>query len=580
METKANFVLIGAMTLLGVLGLLGLLIWFAKVEIDRQYAWYETLFESASGLGMAADVRYNGLSVGTVIALGLDADDPSKVRVRIEVAADTPIKTDTVAQLNSQGVTGVAFVALTGGSPEAALLRDPIDLTIIPMIQSERSVVQALTEDAPDLVAEAVAAIKDFRNVLGPENQTAVSNMLQNIEAASGQLEQALSDFSNISRTVAEGTAEISKFTGRLDEIGSTIQTTLLNVNETLDVAKVAIAEVEPTMQSATAAFTSAETTISGVDVFVKNRIPQIADDLSVAIQSIDTATTGLSTQLDAVLKQFGGTADAATDRFVALETTIATLDQTLAEVRSSLAAVESASVSFQGLMDGEGTALVSDARATLKTVQMTISGMDKTLQEDIPAIVADIRTAVTKATDVIDQVSGDVTAFTKRLEPLVDTGDATLNAATETLQNANRTLANLDTALSATEKTLDTAERTFAEAETVITADLGPAISDVRTAAGQFETTMSNLSQDIPAITADLRNAMARALEVIEDINETVTASAPPIQTFARTGLPEFTKFAREAQQLVYQLDQLARKLERDPARFFFGNNVPEFRR
>ena len=210
----------------------------------------------------------------------------------------------------------------------------------------------------------------------------------------------------------------------------------------------------------------------------------------------------------------------------------------------------------------------------------MTISGMDKTLQEDIPAIVADIRTAVTKATDVIDQVSGDVTAFTKRLEPLVDTGDATLKAATETLQNANRTLANLDKALSATEKTLDTAERTFAEAETVITADLGPAISDVRTAAGQFESTMTNLSQDIPAITADLRNAMARALEVIQDINETVTASAPPIQTFARTGLPEFTKFAREAQQLVYQLDQLARKLERDPARFFFGNNVPEFRR
>ena len=51
METKANFVLIGTMTVLGVIGLLGLLIWFAKVEIDRQYAQYEVLFESVSGLG-------------------------------------------------------------------------------------------------------------------------------------------------------------------------------------------------------------------------------------------------------------------------------------------------------------------------------------------------------------------------------------------------------------------------------------------------------------------------------------------------------------------------------------------------
>jgi phospholipid/cholesterol/gamma-HCH transport system substrate-binding protein len=58
------------------------------------------------------------------------------------------------------------------------------------------------------------------------------------------------------------------------------------------------------------------------------------------------------------------------------------------------------------------------------------------------------------------------------------------------------------------------------------------------------------------------------------------VSDSAPPIQSFAQTGLPEFTRFAREAQQLVSQLEQLTKKMERDPARFFFGNNVPEFRR
>ena len=80
--------------------------------------------------------------------------------------------------------------------------------------------------------------------------------------------------------------------------------------------------------------------------------------------------------------------------------------------------------------------------------------------------------------------------------------------------------------------------------------------------------------------MTADLREAMTGALTVIEKINETVAASAPPIQSFSRTGLPEFTKFAREAQQLVYQLEQLTKKMERDPARFFFGNDLREFRR
>ena len=66
----------------------------------------------------------------------------------------------------------------------------------------------------------------------------------------------------------------------------------------------------------------------------------------------------------------------------------------------------------------------------------------------------------------------------------------------------------------------------------------------------------------------------------MIEDIEDTVATSAAPIRDFASIGLPEFTRFARQAQQLVQRLDQVARKMERDPARFFFGNNIPDFRR
>jgi phospholipid/cholesterol/gamma-HCH transport system substrate-binding protein len=580
METKANFVLIGAVSVLGILGLLGLLVWFAKVEIDRQYAVYEVLFESVSGLGMAADVRYNGLSVGKVIGLELDAEDPGKVRVRIEVAADTPIKTDTSAQLNSQGVTGVAYVALTGGSPDTPLLRESADAAEVPLIPAQRSVVQALTEDAPDLVTEAVETIKDIRSFLGPENREAVSALLRNLENASGQLDAALTDFSDISRHVSEGAAQISNFTGRLDEIGTTVQTTLSTANETLEVAKVALADIEPTLKSATAAFTAAETTIGNIDEIVQTRVRTIAEDLNLTIRSIEGATNDLHGQLGDVLTRFGGTADVATNRFTELETTIADLDLTLSDARASLAAVESASVYFQELVDGEGSALVQDARTTLADVKESLARLDGLLQEDFSAIVADVRQAVASANAVVDRVAVDVTAFTKQLDPLVLSGEATLQAATETLHNANRSLGNLDQALSTTETTLDVARRAFSEAETAITTDLGPAVRDIRTAAGQFESTLAALSSDIPAITADLRNATARTLEVVEEIGRTVEAGAPPIEDFARTGLPEFTNFAREAQRLIYRLDLLAKKLERDPARFFFGNSVPVFGR
>ena len=122
METRANFVLIGAFTLLGILGSLGFFIWLASVQIDRQYDVYGILFDDVSGLDKSGDVRFNGIPVGRVIGLRIYAPDPAKVLVTVEVDADTPVRENTVEQLTSQGVTGVAYIALSGGRGDAPLM--------------------------------------------------------------------------------------------------------------------------------------------------------------------------------------------------------------------------------------------------------------------------------------------------------------------------------------------------------------------------------------------------------------------------------------------------------------------------
>ena len=83
METRANHVLIGLFTLLGMIGGMLLFLWFAKAEADRSYAYYDVRFESVSGLREAGDVRYNGLPVGQVVGLFLDPENPASVRVRL-----------------------------------------------------------------------------------------------------------------------------------------------------------------------------------------------------------------------------------------------------------------------------------------------------------------------------------------------------------------------------------------------------------------------------------------------------------------------------------------------------------------
>ena len=101
METKANYLLIGVFTLATIIGAFGLLLWLTKIQIDRQYAYYDILFPDVAGLSAAGDVRYNGLPVGQVVNLELDTEDSSMVRVMIEVGADTPINTETVAKLQA-----------------------------------------------------------------------------------------------------------------------------------------------------------------------------------------------------------------------------------------------------------------------------------------------------------------------------------------------------------------------------------------------------------------------------------------------------------------------------------------------
>jgi phospholipid/cholesterol/gamma-HCH transport system substrate-binding protein len=188
METNARYILVGAFTLGSIAALLTFLLWLARVEISRAYAQYDIVFETVSGLNQDSVVRYNGVEVGRVLSIDLDRQNPQFVRVRIEVSATTPVRQDTVATLAPQGVTGVSVVALEGGSP----LSDPlvaIPPARVPLIAAKPSVVQELTDVAPDLLNEAVALIEDVRQFTTPENRKAVAAILQNVESASARLD-------------------------------------------------------------------------------------------------------------------------------------------------------------------------------------------------------------------------------------------------------------------------------------------------------------------------------------------------------------------------------------------------------
>lgn len=192
METRANYVMIGAFTLAAAAFMLLFGLWAAKYTSDKDWRYYDVIFDEAvTGLTEGGSVQYNGIGVGTVAQLSLAPDDPRKVVARVKLRAATPVKVDTHAKLSFTGLTGTAFIQLTGGSPNAALLTAGGD--DVPVIQTEASALQNIAETANKLVAR-------LDKVLSEDNIHNITQTLDNIESATGALADQREDLGALIR--------------------------------------------------------------------------------------------------------------------------------------------------------------------------------------------------------------------------------------------------------------------------------------------------------------------------------------------------------------------------------------------
>jgi phospholipid/cholesterol/gamma-HCH transport system substrate-binding protein len=177
METKANYVVTGLFTLAVIVGAFGFVFWFQEASGGGRGAAYRVVFNgSVAGLSTGASVTFNGIHVGEVADLTLDAKDPRKVVAVLTLDHAVPVRADTKAGLAFQGLTGLAEVALTGGSPNAAPLR------------GEPGEPPTLYADAtPDPTQEARDVLARI-DTLVSQNEEALHVSLKNIETVTNTL--------------------------------------------------------------------------------------------------------------------------------------------------------------------------------------------------------------------------------------------------------------------------------------------------------------------------------------------------------------------------------------------------------
>ena len=577
METRASYVLIGAFTLLGVLGVLAFFLWLAKVEVDRQYAYYDILFDSVAGLGTAGDVRYNGLPVGQVVDLGLDPGNAGRIRVTIEVAEATPVSTSTVATLEFQGVTGVSYVALSGDGRGGPL---PAPAEGHPVIRSERSAVQTIFEGAPELLEKAIALLEEIREVVDDDNREAVARILGNLDATSGDLATMARDFSGLSTELSAAAREVAGFTDTLDGLSASAEVTLGTANETLAAATEGIRKADVVMTEASAALQSARYTFDGANGLIADDLPRLIASIDETSRTIRTVADALNQQAGAVAGRVEALANAALARLDQTEATFIKLNASIDQANETLRSVDTLTRDVNRLVAGEGAALVADARAAIRNADSAIVSLNRVVTEDVPPIVARIGLVTGEVNRLIATIGPGIERGVGRIDELVDGAGQTLESASATFARANASLEALDATLAGADRALASATRTFDGANKVLEEDIDGIVADLRSTVTALEESLGGATADIPRITEEIRRMLESANSLVRNAEGIVTDNRDEIELFTQAGLPEFVRFVQEARKLVQNLERLTAKIERDPARFLLGTQSPEFRR
>ncbi|HKY93839.1 MAG TPA: MlaD family protein, partial [Kiloniellales bacterium] len=181
METRASYLLVGGFVLLLAVGTLGFIIWLIGAENGGARVRYDVIYEgSVTGLREGSPVRMNGVKVGDIVMVGLDQEDPSKVRIGLEVVQGTPVKADTRASLELEGLTGGRYLQLTGGAPGAGPL-PPTPGEPYPLIPADPSSIEQLLSGAPDLIANLNELVRRGTVLLSDRNIDNISRSFEDL---------------------------------------------------------------------------------------------------------------------------------------------------------------------------------------------------------------------------------------------------------------------------------------------------------------------------------------------------------------------------------------------------------------
>ncbi|TCN28914.1 MlaD family protein [Sinorhizobium americanum] len=391
METKANYAIVGFFTVFVIAAAFGFVYWMS--QYGRSGEMVELVVNipgSANGLSVGSPVRFNGINVGSVRSLAIDANDPRYSIAITEVSADAPVLKSTRATLEIQGLTGAAYIELSGGRKgDENILKSALENGTQARILADQSSVTSLLATADQILDRANSAIGDIQGF---------------VTEVRGPLTSTIGNAQRFSKALADNSDAIDQFLKSVEELSGSVSAASKKLDTTLASADRLIKSVDP----------------KKIDTIVSN-VEEVSNDLKAASGGVSEAIAGFKRTVD-TYDQFGKNAQ-----------------QTLKRVDALVAAVDTQKV---GLVVNDISAASADARKVAAQVS-EFANKISARQEDIDQTITDFTEMSNKlnaASNRVDGILAKVDGF------LGDANAPSLSAeARATLESFRRMADNLN---------------------------------------------------------------------------------------------------------------------------------------
>lgn len=220
MERHAHYALVGVISTLLVIAAFFFVVWLGRFEFDRQFDEYRIVFAGpVRGLSVGGDVQFSGIKVGTIQHITLDAKDPNKVLTDIRIDGDSPVRVDSEATTELQGISGVDIVQISAGTPSKPLLRE-VDHRERPVIHSRPNALSSLLLGGDQVLQTATETLTRVNRLLSDTNLANLTGAVQGIRSTTDAFAANRAMFSNAASTLA-----------KLDSAASDIQAAAASVH-------------------------------------------------------------------------------------------------------------------------------------------------------------------------------------------------------------------------------------------------------------------------------------------------------------------------------------------------------------